>query len=74
MEIKKGKYQHFKGDIFEVLGMAQHSETLEEFVVYKHITGEHAGEENYWVRPIKMFLEEVEFKGKKVPRFKFLED
>jgi len=74
MEIKKGKYQHFKGDMFEVYGIARHSESLEEFVVYKHVTGTHAGEENYWVRPIKMFLEEVEFKGKKVKRFTYIEE
>jgi cyclomaltodextrinase len=70
--IKLGKYQHFKGDVMEVIGKAFHSETMEEFVVYKHITGEHAGEEYYWVRPVKMFLEEVEIGGKMVPRFKYL--
>ena len=71
--IKIGKYKHFKGDLVEVVGEARHSETLEEFVVYKHITGKHASEEKYWIRPIKMFLEEVEFNGEKVLRFKFIE-
>jgi hypothetical protein len=70
--MKPGKYQHFKGDTVEVIGTALHSETLEGFVVYKHITGEHAGELNYWVRPIKMFLEEVDLDGKKVLRFKYI--
>lgn len=70
--IKVGKYQHFKGDAVEVIGTALHSETLEEFVVYAHIDGKRAGELNYWVRPIKMFLEKVEVDGKKVPRFKYL--
>lgn len=71
--IKLGKYKHFKGDLVEVTGEAKHSETLEEFVVYKHITGEHARENNYWVRPIKMFLEEIDFNGKKVLRFEYIE-
>lgn len=67
-----GKYKHFKSDTVEVIGSAKHSETLEEFVVYKHLTGVHAGEENFWVRPVAMFMEEVEVGGQKVPRFKFL--
>lgn len=70
--LKLGKYQHFKGDVMEVIGLARHSETLEELVVYKHITGDKAGEENYWVRPVKMFLEQVEIKGQRTPRFKYL--
>ena len=70
--IKLGKYKHYKGDIVEVIGEALHSEILEEFVVYKHISGKHAGEDHYWVRPKKMFMEEVEVSGKKVPRFKLL--
>ena len=66
--IKIGKYEHYKGGQYEVLGIAKHSETMEEFVVYKALYDE--GE--LWVRPLKMFLEEVEFKGKKVPRFKYI--
>jgi len=68
MEIKIGKYQHFKGEEYEVLGTAQHSETFEDLVVYKALYGE--GE--LWVRPSKMFFEEVEFNNKKVPRFKYM--
>ena len=64
--IKPGKYEHFKGGQYEVLGVAKHSETLEELVVYKNSEGD------FWVRPVKMFLEEVEFKGKKVARFKYI--
>ena len=71
-KIKLGKYKHFKGDIMEVIGTALHSETLEEFVIYKHVTGDRAGESNYWVRPITMFLEEVEVNGKKIPRFEYM--
>lgn len=66
-KVKLGKYLHFKGGEYEVLGKARHSETLEEMVVYKHW-----GETELWVRPKKMFLEEVEVGGKKVPRFKYL--
>ena len=69
MKIELGKYKHFKGDIMKVVGVAKHSETLEEFMVYKHITGKRKGEEYYWVRPIKMFLEKVTVNGKKVNRF-----
>ena len=65
--IKIGKYEHFKGDFYEVLGTAKHSETLEEFVVYKNLANG-----NFWVRPLKMFLEEVDFNGKKVLRFKYV--
>ncbi len=71
-KVKPGKYQHFKGDVMEVIGTALHSETLEEFAVYRHVTGERAGEPYYWIRPIDMFLEEVEAEGKKVPRFKYI--
>ncbi|TSD02260.1 MAG: Uncharacterized protein Athens071424_147 [Parcubacteria group bacterium Athens0714_24] len=56
----------------EVIGIAKHSETLEEFVVYKHITGKHTDETHYWVRPLKMFTEEVEKDGKKISRFEYI--
>lgn len=58
----------------EVIGIAKHSETLEEFVVYKHVTGERAGEDGYWVRPIGMFTEEIERDDYKGPRFKYIGD
>jgi hypothetical protein len=66
--IKIGKYEHYKGKQYEVLGIAKHSETLEEFVVYKALYG--GGE--LWIRPIKMFSEEVEVNDKKVKRFKYI--
>jgi len=72
MGIKPGKYRHFKGDTYEVFNTALHSETLEEFVVYRPITGKHANETHLWVRPIKMFLETVERDGKKMPRFEYI--
>lgn len=72
--IKPGLYRHYKGDEFEVTGIALHSETLEELVLYRHVTGDKAGEIHYWVRPRGMFLEEVEIDGKKMPRFQYLRD
>ena len=65
MNIKPGIYEHFKGKRYEVLGVAKHSETLEEMVVYRALYGEH----ELWARPLKMFLEEVERDGKRMPRF-----
>lgn len=73
-EIKKGKYQHFKGMTVEVLGVALHSETMEEMVVYTHpdpIKGKDAN--TLWTRPKKMFLETVMVDGKEVPRFRCVE-
>lgn len=67
--LKLGKYRHYKGNEYEVTGVAKHSETLEELVVYQALYG--GGK--IWVRPLKMFLEEVEVNGKKVPRFSFAE-
>ena len=70
-----GKYQHYKGKYYEVQGIARHSETLEELVVYRALyDSEEFGESALWVRPKKMFLEDVVVDGKKVPRFKFISD
>jgi hypothetical protein len=68
MEVKLGKYKHYKGEFYNVIGVAKHSETLEELVVYEHDDGE------MWVRPKEMFLEEVEVGGKKISRFEFVGD
>lgn len=72
-KIKLGKYKHYKGTIVEVIGVAKHSETLEEMAVYNHpdpIKGEAAN--TLWVRPKKMFLENVIIDGKEMPRFEFV--
>ncbi len=69
-EVKPGRYKHYKGNEYEVIGIAKHSETLEEMVVYKALYGEHS----LWVRPKAMFSEMVEVDGKKVPRFQYLGD
>ena len=68
--LKPGKYKHYKGKEYEVVGGARHSETLEELVVYKALYQPEG--ENIWVRPLKMFLEEIEIDGIKKPRFEFL--
>jgi len=67
--VKLGKYRHYKGKDYEVIGVAKHSETLEEMVVYRALYGEG----QIWVRPLKMFSEEVEVDDKKIPRFKYYE-
>ena len=69
MDLKKGIYEHYKGNRYELLYVANHSETLEKMVVYKALYGE--GE--IWVRPADMWNEEVEVNGKRVLRFKFVE-
>ncbi len=72
--VRLGHYKHYKGDIVEVIGRALHSETLEEFVVYKHVSGTRTGEEHFWVRPLIMFMGEVEVDGKSMPRFEYIQD
>ncbi|MFH0831706.1 MAG: DUF1653 domain-containing protein [archaeon] len=67
-EIKLGKYEHFKGKLYEVIVIAKHSETLEDFVVYRALYGK----KELWTRPKKMFLEKVQKEGKLVPRFKYV--
>lgn len=72
-KVKRGIYQHFKGRKYEVLGVAAHSETLEEFVVYKALyTSRKFGKNAMWIRPVGMFTEKVKVDGREVPRFKYL--
>ena len=68
MEIKKGKYRHFKGKEYEVLEIAYHSETLEEMVVYRALYGER----KVWVRPVYMWTEQVDVGGKLTPATGYL--
>ncbi len=68
--MQSGKYKHYKGKYYEVFGVARHSETLEELVVYCALYD--SKESSLWVRPKKMFLESVVVDGKKVPRFEFI--
>jgi hypothetical protein len=66
-QMETGLYKHYKGKIYEVIGVAHHSETLEELVVYK-ATYQTEGE-NLWVRPIAMFNETISQNGESVKRF-----
>ena len=68
--IKPGIYEHYKGTRYELIAIANHSETLEKMVVYKALYGE--GE--YWVRPLSMWEELVEVNGEQVPRFRYIEE
>lgn len=68
--LSPGLFRHFKGKLYEVIGIARHSETLEELVVYKALyESPEFGTDALWVRPKRMFLEEVLVDGKLVPRF-----
>ena len=70
MEIKLGKYRHFKGNEYQLLGVAIHSETLEEMVLYKALYGN----EELWVRPMKMWNEIVQRADYTGPRFQYIGD
>ena len=67
VELKPGKYRHYKGAEYEVISVARHSETEEYLVVYRQCYGD----ESLWVRPYDMFIETVTVDGKTVPRFAF---
>ncbi|GBE16585.1 hypothetical protein BMS3Abin15_00406 [bacterium BMS3Abin15] len=66
--VKLGRYKHYKGKEYEVIGVAKHSETLEELVVYKFLYEDN----DLWVRSRNMFLENVIVDGKEVERFKYI--
>ncbi len=66
-QMELGLYKHYKGNMYEVIGIAKHSETLEEMVVYKATYQEEPY--NMWVRPKAMFLEKIEINGKLIERF-----
>ncbi|MDD5146672.1 MAG: DUF1653 domain-containing protein [Candidatus Pacebacteria bacterium] len=68
--LKRGVYQHYKGNFYEVIEVARHSETLEEMVIYRALYGE----QDVWVRPLSMFLETVLIKNQEVLRFKFIKN
>lgn len=65
MQVKPGKYRHFKGGEYEVVGIASHSETLEPMVIYRALYGE----KGLWVRPLSMWNEIVDRDGYHGPRF-----
>lgn len=64
--LEPGVYEHYKGSRYEVLLVARHSETEEEFVVYRQLYGDGSA----WVRPLAMFRETVEVDGVRMPRFR----
>jgi len=82
MSFKKGKYQHYKGNYYEVLDIVTHSETEERLVLYKPLyekseavnnkDASHNSSSNLWVRPYDMFFEQIETMGKTMPRFAFV--
>lgn len=65
-----GRYRHYKGGEYQVIGTAIHSETEEELVVYRPLYGEG----RLWVRPLSMFLESVDVDGRKLPRFSLIDE
>lgn len=65
-----GRYRHYKGNLYQVLGLGTHSESLEKLVVYKALYGDGA----VWIRPASMFFETVEHEGYEMPRFALEEE
>ncbi|HBN14650.1 MAG: hypothetical protein CMQ46_04205 [Gammaproteobacteria bacterium] len=68
-DLKPGTYRHYKGPLYDVIGVARHSETEEALVVYRP----QYGERGLWVRPLTMFTETVTVDGQDVPRFAYCE-
>lgn len=68
--LRAGIYKHYKGNEYRVIGVAKHSESLEEMVVYQALYGER----DLWVRPRAMFEETVEVEGKTLPRFMWVRE
>lgn len=73
--LKLGKYRHYKGDLYEVIGVGLHTETREEMAIYRclYYTREF-GNGALWIRPLAMFLESVEVDGQTVARFEFMDE
>ena len=67
-DLPLGLYRHYKGQDYEVRGLARHSETGEWFVFYRCLYGDFSD----WIRPLAMFTEEVEYEGKRQPRFLYV--
>ena len=67
---KPGIYRHFKGNLYRLITLATHSETLEPLIVYQALYGERG----FWVRPLAMFEETVEVDGRRVARFERIEE
>jgi hypothetical protein len=73
MNIQPGKYEHYKGKEYEVIGLAKDSETLQNLVIYKALyNSEEFGDNALWARPVESFLGKVNIDGEEVPRFKYI--
>ena len=68
MSLKIGRYRHYKGNVYQVMGVAKHSEDETELVVYKPLYGD----QRLWVRPLSMFIETVQVNGETKPRFEYI--
>ena len=68
MSLAKGVYRHYKGNLYQVIDVARHSETEQEHVVYRTLYGDYS----LWVRPLDMFVETGEADGESQPRFAFV--
>ncbi|MDE1832962.1 MAG: DUF1653 domain-containing protein [Candidatus Micrarchaeota archaeon] len=66
--VRLGRYRHYKSKEYRVIGLAKHSETLEELVIYKALYGRG----QIWARPKRMFSQSVSAEGKRVPRFRYV--
>ncbi len=71
-ELKIGLYEHYKGNRYEVVGDAIHTETREHLVIYKALYKGNFKEGQLWARPLAMFLENVTVDGREIPRFRYL--
>lgn len=69
MNIEKGIYRHYKGNKYQVIDIVRHSENQQYMVLYRALYGDHG----LWVRPLQMFIEEIEVEGQKRPRFELIE-
>ena len=70
MSIRPGLYKHYKGNLYQVLGLSRHSETLQEMVVYQALYGGYG----LWVRPLDLFTGTLEVDGQAVPRFTWVSE
>lgn len=68
IKLPLGLYRHYKGNLYQVIGLSRHSETMDELVVYQALYGDYS----LWVRPLHIFLEPVEIDYETIPRFKFI--
>jgi len=69
-KIKLGKYRHYKGNLYNVIGTAKHSETLDDYVIYEALYDNKVSK--VWIRPLKMFTEKIKVDDKLIDRFEFV--